>query len=168
MAVRAKTGGSAVRFTSWNVKGLNGPVKRGKILSHIKNLKTDIAFLQETHLRSSDQLRLKKHWVGQIFHSSFNTKARGTAVRMHKRIQFTSSSFISDPQGRYVIVSGQLFHIPVLLVNIYAPNWDAGFVQRVVCQLPDLNTRLLILGGDFNCVMDPNLDRSNPKVLYSL
>lgn len=30
-------------------------------------------------------------------------------------------------------------------------------------QLADLDNNLLILGGDFNCVMDPNLDRSNPK-----
>lgn len=85
MANRSNYTGSTVRFTSWNVKGLNGPVKRGKILSHIKNLKTDIAFLQETHLRNSDQLRLKRHWVGQIFHSSFNTKARGTAIIIHKK-----------------------------------------------------------------------------------
>ena len=50
-------------------------------------------------------------------------------------------------------------------MNLYAPNWDdAGFVQRLVCQLPDLNDHILILGGDFNCVMDPSLDRSNPKV----
>lgn len=33
--------------------------------------------------RNSDQLRLKRHWVGQIFHSSFNTKARGTAIIIH-------------------------------------------------------------------------------------
>lgn len=85
MADRVKTGGSGVWFTSWNVKGLNGPVKRGKIFSYIKNLKTDIAFLQETHLRNSDQLRLKRHWVGQIFHSSFNTKAKGTAIIIHKK-----------------------------------------------------------------------------------
>lgn len=52
----------------------------------------------------------------------------------------------------------------MVLVNIYAPNWDdVGFVQRLISQLPDLNTHLLILGGDFNCVMDPTLDRSKPK-----
>ena len=164
-SLKATSGGSAVKFISWNVKGLNGPVKRGRIFSHLRNLKTDIAFLQETHLRNLDQLRLKKQWVGQIFHSSFNTRARGTAIIIHKRIQFIPSNCISDPQGRYVIVSGQLFHVPVLLVNLYAPNWDdAGFVQRLVCQLPDLNDHNLILGGDFNCVMDPSLDRSNPKV----
>ena len=74
--------------------------------------------------------------MGQIFHSGFNSKARGTAIILHKKIQFTSSGVISDSQGRYVIVSGQLYHTPVLLVNLYAPNWDdAGFVQQLVCKL---------------------------------
>src|SRR4029434_374717 len=99
----------------------------------------------------------------------FNTRARGTTIIIHKQIQFTSSNFIFDPQGLYVIVSGQPFHVPVVLVNLYAPNWDdAGFVQRLVCQLPDLNNHIMILGGDFNCVMNPNLDRSNPKYIHSL
>ena len=49
-------GGSTISFASWNVKGLNSPVKRSKILTHLKNLKADIIFLQETHLRNSDQL----------------------------------------------------------------------------------------------------------------
>ena len=103
--------------------------------------------------------------MGQIFHSSFNSKARGTAILIHKRIQFASSGAISDPQGRYVIVPGRILQTPVILVNLYAPNWDdVGFVQQLVCKLPDLNYHFLILGGDFNCVIDPNLNRSNPKV----
>ena len=34
--------GHPVRFISWNVKGLNGPVKRAKVFSHLKQLKPDI------------------------------------------------------------------------------------------------------------------------------
>lgn len=110
---------SAVRFTSWNVKGMRGLVKRAKIFSHLKKLKTEIAFLQETHLVSADHIKLKKPWVGQVYHSQFNTKARGTAILIHKNIQFTLSSSISDPQGRYVIVSGSLYNTQVTLACIY-------------------------------------------------
>lgn len=159
-------GGSKVRFVSWNVKGLNGPTKRGKIFAHLKKLKSEIIYLQETHLCSSDHLRLKKSWVGQIFHSNFNSKERGTAILINKNIQFMSSSVIADPQGRYIIVSGSLYHVPVLLVNVYAPNWDdVSFINKLISLLPDLNSHLLIFGGDINCVMDPSLDRSNPKSL---
>ena len=54
---RAK--GSAVRFISWNVKGLSGPVKMARIFAHLKKLKTETAFLQETNLRAIDHNRLK-------------------------------------------------------------------------------------------------------------
>lgn len=157
------TGKSCIRFTSWNVKGLNGPIKRSKIFSHLKRLKSDIIFLQETHLLNSDHLRLQKPWVGHIFHSKFNAKARGTAIIIHKKIQLFASKVIADPQGRFIMVSGKLFHTQVLLVNVYGPNWDKNFVNKLIAALPSFNSHYLILGGDLNCVMDPNLDRSNPK-----
>ncbi len=118
----ARTRGSAVCFTSWNVKGMRGPVKRAKIFAHLKKLKTEIAFLQETHLVTADHMKLKKPWVGQLYHSQFNTKARGTAILIHKNVQFTPKESISDPQGRFVIVTGSLFNIQVTLACIYAPN----------------------------------------------
>lgn len=152
-------GGSKVRFISWNVKGLNSPIKIGRIFAHLKKLKSEIIYLQETHLRIVDHLRIRKSWVGQ-------GKARGTAILIHKSIQFTASASIADPQGRYVVVSGILYNVPVILVNVYAPNWDdVSFINKLVSLLPDLNTHLMIFGGDINCVTDPSLDRSNPKSL---
>ncbi len=160
------SGGSAVRFISWNVRGLNGPVKRARIFSHLKRLHTEIAFLQEMHLRIQDQALLRKNWVGQVFHSSFSSRVRGTAIIIHKKVLFTASEIISDPLGRYIVVSGKLFHTPVVLVCVYAPNWDdADFFKKILSLLPDLSTRHLIFGGDMNCVMDTSLDRSNPKVI---
>lgn len=79
------SGGSVTRLVSWNVRGLNGPVKRTRIFTHIKKLKTEIAFLQETHLRIGDHNRLRKAWVGQVYHSSFNHRARGAAIIIHKK-----------------------------------------------------------------------------------
>lgn len=36
-------------LVSWNVCGLGHPIKQGKIFAHLKSLKADIVFLQETH-----------------------------------------------------------------------------------------------------------------------
>lgn len=157
-------GGAAVRFLSWNVKGLNGPVKHTRIFSHLKQLKTDVLFLQETHLRLEDHTRLRKAWVNHIFHSKFNNRSRGVAILINKRIQFSLNAIMADPNGRYVIVSGLLFQTPVLLVNVYAPNWDdAEFSNKLLSSLPNLDTHRLILAGDLNCTIDPLLDKSSPK-----
>uniref|UniRef100_A0A0E9PP31 Endonuclease/exonuclease/phosphatase domain-containing protein n=1 Tax=Anguilla anguilla TaxID=7936 RepID=A0A0E9PP31_ANGAN len=48
--------GSCIRFFSCNVKGMNSPVKRSKVFSHLKSLNADIVFIQETHLRDRDQM----------------------------------------------------------------------------------------------------------------
>lgn len=117
-------------------------------------------------MRNEDHVRLRKPWIGQVFHSNFNSRARGTAIVMHKRVNFSPSQIIADPEGRYVIVVGKLFDISVVFVYIYAPNWDnPRFFTSLFSSIPNLNSHHLILGGDFNCVMDPRLGRSNPKIL---
>lgn len=153
-----------VKFISWNVRGLNGPVKRAKVFQHLKLHRTDIAFLQETHLKIHDHTRLRRPWVGQVFHSLFDSKARGAAILVSKKIQFISESIIPDRNGRFIIVSGRLFHLPVTLVCVYAPNFDdAEFMARLLSSIPNMNTHHLILGGDLNCVMNTQVDRSSDQ-----
>lgn len=154
----------SVSFISWNVKGLNNLVKRSKVFSHLKSLKPDVMFLQETHLNTNSQKRLGCKWIGQIYHSRFNYKTRGTAILIRKGVPFEHSEVISDPNGRYVVVVGKLFNTPLILANIYGPNWDnAQFFLNFFSTLPDLVSYKLILGGDFNCVLSPQLDRSSVR-----
>ena len=49
------------RYLSLNVKGLNSPIKRKKVLSYLKSKHCDIGFLQETHLLDNET---KKNYVG--------------------------------------------------------------------------------------------------------
>lgn len=158
--------GLSVRLISWNIKGMGNPVKRSKVLTHLKRLDTDVAFLQETHLCNKDHARLTCPWADNIFHSNFNSKARGVAVLINKRVQFSFNKVIADKDGRYLIIVGTLLQNPVVLVNVYAPNFDDPmFMKRLFEKLPSLNDHQLIFGGDLNCVIDPKLDRSNPRTL---
>lgn len=158
-------GESLVQFISWNTKGLNDAGKRGRVLTHLKKLNADIVFLQETHLRTQDHFRLKKGWVGQLFHSNFHFKSRGAAILISKSTPFVSSHVTADPLGRFVVVTGRLHNVPLILANIYAPNCDdERFFSNLFASLPDLNAHNLIMGGDFNCVLDSRLDRSSSKV----
>jgi len=153
-----------VQVTTWNCKGLNGAIKRGNIFAHLKKLGTNIAFLQETHLKNRDHTLLRKNWVGQVFHSSFNSKSRGTAIIISKDVPFILDDIVPDMNGRYIIVTGKLYNIPVVLANIYAPNHDdEQFISSFLATLPKLETHKLILGGDFNLVLNPWLDRSSNK-----
>ncbi len=74
------------------------------------------------------------------------------------------TSVEADPLGRYVIVVGQLYSLPVILANIYATNWDNPvFFSNLFSRLPNMTSHHLILGGDTNCILSPVLDRSSPK-----
>lgn len=94
----------SIRFASWNVKGSNKVIKLNRIMSHLQHLKVDIAFLQETHLCTSEVPKLKRGWVGHLFHSKFNCKARGAAILIRKNVAFELLSSTADPNGRFVIV----------------------------------------------------------------
>ena len=158
-------GGGDIRFTSFNCKGLNNPIKRSKVLHHVHQLGAHIVFLQETHLKATDHLKLKKSWVGQIYHSSFAGKSRGAAILLHKSVPFQLSKISADPNGRFVIITGQIHDTRVALANVYAPNCDDdAFFIRLFSILPDMSSHHLILGGDFNCWLCPHLDRSSTKV----
>lgn len=161
--------GTPLRCISWNIRGMGNPVKRSKVFAHLKCLNSDLVFLQETHLRIKDHLRLRCSWVGQVFYSNFNSKARGVAILINKKVNFSATDVIADRNGRYLIVAGTLMHKKVLLVNVYAPNFDdVDFANRLLRNIPFLNTHLLIFGGDRNCVFDPILERSNPRNLTHL
>lgn len=62
--------------------------------------------------------------------------------------------------------TGILYQQPVVLASIYTPNWDDhSFFNSVLSLIPNLDSHTLILGGDLNCVIDPVLDRSSPRII---
>ncbi|CAI5692191.1 unnamed protein product [Oreochromis niloticus] len=151
-------------FVSWNVRGLNHPIKRKRVLSRLKQFKPGVVFLQETHLQDSDHSRLAKCWSGQVFHSNSKAKARGTTILIDRNIPFVPSTVVSDKNGRFIIVSSKLCDRSVTLANLYARNFDdVQFFQSLFSHLPHLHTHSLILGGNFNLYLDAVLDRSSPK-----
>lgn len=128
---------SGITFTSLNVKGLNNPVKRGKIFSYPKSISAAIMFIQETHLKDMAHTKLRCRGVGQTFHLSFYTKARGIATLFRKNVPFKHRITITDNQGRFPIVTGELYSCPITLLNIYGPNFDSpDSYSKILSHIP--------------------------------
>uniref|UniRef100_H3ABS6 exodeoxyribonuclease III n=1 Tax=Latimeria chalumnae TaxID=7897 RepID=H3ABS6_LATCH len=134
---------------SWNVKWINGPTKRYEILSQFARNIYNIALLQETHLINSE--------AGQVFSSEYNSKSRGMAILIRKRVQWVASEVINDPEGRFIIIRGTLYNKKFIIIKIYAPNTTQapfwGNISQQVSPNPEG-------GGDFNAVEDAGIDRS--------
>lgn len=62
--------------------------------------------------------------MGHLYHSKFSARARGAAILIHRSIPFELADVLSDPNGRYIIITGKLRDVSVIMANIYAPNWD--------------------------------------------
>ncbi len=88
-------------------------IKRGKVFANLKSLSADIIFLQETCIRPTGQRRLRSNWISQVYQSSFSSRARGVAILFCKTVPFRLSTVISDPSGRYILVSGHINLFPI-------------------------------------------------------
>lgn len=94
--------------------------------------------MQETHIKHNEQWRLGCDWISQTYQSTFSSK---------------------PGEWPYYILSR---HITFL--NIYAPNVDdPDFFQKVFNLIPDLSSTQLIIGGDFNTILDCLLDRHSTR-----
>ena len=63
-----------INLVSWNVCGLGHSIKRDKVFAHLNSLSADVAFLQETLIRPSEQKRLRCSWADQIFNPHSQAK----------------------------------------------------------------------------------------------
>lgn len=96
---------SVINVSSWNVRGLNKIVKLKQVLGRIKQIKSTVCFLQDTHLVDEDVNKIRSRWPGQVFSSSFTTHARGVIILIHKSVPFDLKDKYLDPSGRFIILS---------------------------------------------------------------
>ena len=96
---------------SLNVNGLNNPVKCQKLMTKLRRDKSQIIYLQETHLSKQESEKLNKFGHTKSFFSSFRHGCRRCVIIKE----------ISDKEGRYILVRGKLENEMVTLVNVSAP-----------------------------------------------
>ena len=151
---------------SWNSGGLNNPVKLSRIQNHLTNLKTEIALLQETHLMPSEAIQLKQKWVGQIFYSihimAESNKSRGCCSNTQKPFVMQNSE---QWYRRHVLLDCLLYNVPVVTVNVYGPNVNPLF-SHCNTVLSQYEGRPVIMGGHFNAVPNPSLEREASSISW--
>ena len=156
-----------LKTLSLNVRGIRTFEKRKSIFNWLTKQNSDICFLQETYSTEEIENQWKKQWSGDIYFAHGSNHSRRVAILIRKSFDFKLKSIRSDEEGRYLILETTIQDVPFLLVSIYAPNtttkqslffqtlseliYDEGYSD------PDYK---IILGGDLNVTMDPDLDCS--------
>ncbi len=145
--------------SSLNVNGLRSPVKLDQLKNLLKQKQIPVLFLQETHFDDvfCQNLVFENY---SVFWSHGSNFSRGVGILVSK-IFGTASFSHSDQNGRLLVVNLKFNSSNLKLINIYAPN-SPGERNHFFKEL-DLFTvgQNIVLGGDFNCVLNNTLDRDN-------
>ncbi|XP_077341365.1 vomeronasal type-2 receptor 26-like [Lithobates pipiens] len=91
-------------------------------------------------------------------------KTRGVLNAIHCSVDFKLQEFISDINGRYLILTCTIDFVPLTIATVYAPNRkQLSFLNNTMRKIRKVQKGSLVLSGDFNIIHDPELDTSNPK-----
>ena len=89
----------------------------------------------------------------------------GSTICQHKRRRYLCKEChvrqFSDPEGRFVLCDIKIDNKILTLLNIYAPNEDKPvFFENIYNNLVSFECEEIILGGDFNRVLDVVNDKA--------
>lgn len=137
--------------TSLNAKGLNVPEKRRMFLNDLKQTRTDVAFVQETHFKGSGLPFIQNRFFPCVYHASNQeAKSKGLSILISSRVPWSLITRCFDTDGRYPFLKGHISGIKVMLATIYAPNIHQDFFfSKVYLKLTEFTESKLILGGGF-------------------
>ena len=154
---------------SLNTRGLGNFTKQKKIFNYVKKhfSRRGIILLQETHSVQKDEkvLTNQSEWgkLSVIF-SHGKWDARGVLVAFREAVNHKIISQHADNNGRYIVLNFLTDGSPVILVNYYAPNYEADQVKplndltRVLDQLEITANTSFFVGWWFQHNIDISLD----------
>ncbi len=144
---------------SLNINGLNDRTKRTALVDWLKCMKVDVACLQEMHAPSHESIR---KWFAnsgfRVVSSSVSNKRCGSAILIKDSLNV--KQVIRDDAGRFVQALVDFGEDQLSFISLYAPNKNPArnAFSSSLTGLIDL-TRPTFVCGDFNSVLDSDLDR---------
>lgn len=89
-------------------------------------------------------------------------------ILISKQINYEHISTITDKEGRYVMITGNVEGSLVILLNVYAPpGSDRSFYKHIFDLMATNSQGITICGGDFNVRLNPRLDSSGSGSIQS-
>ena len=149
-----------VDICSLNVRGLGNKLKRDQVFHWLKEQSFDIYFLQETHLPSSFKNQIETEWGQNVFLSGSSRNSEGVCILLNNDFICNVIKHNDIITGRLQAIDIQYNDIDMTIINIYGPNNDEPtFFDSLNNYIIQNEENTFIIGGDFNTVLDPHLDK---------
>lgn len=146
---------------SWNTTGPNSPIKRPLLFKFFRSYDPLICIFQETHLLGSKTLQSKKALYGIPLPIQLFLFARGVSILVWKSLPFCFLHLELDPDRRYIVIYAMIECLElVLVVGLYIPPpASLHILHRITATFANFSTDNIIIMGDFNMPLDPELAR---------
>lgn len=157
------------KLYSFNVRGLSNKHKRNTIFQYLKKNHKGIIFIQETHSTPETEKKWQGEFGGKIYFSHGTSQSKGVAILVPQYINFKLKQSVNDNKGRILLLDCDINDEHFTLVNFYAPTKDNVEEQRkTLLKLQEIISdhvdSSLIIGGDFNCCLNPKLDKRGGRL----
>lgn len=117
--------------------------------------------LQEMHFSKHLSPKFISVSYPQFYIASADAKHRGVLIAFHHTTPFTLRAEISDPEGRYIILTSHLLDTEVTVVSYYAPNHNpTSFLSHPLQVINVHKQGTLLICRDSNQVIYLFLDKS--------
>ena len=147
-------------IASINVRGLGNNSKRREVFNWLRNKRQSIYFLQEAHCTEQNVDLWRSEWGYEALFSCCSGSSAGVAILFNNNFNLDILKTFSDPSGRFIICDIKTTEKHLTIANIYAPNEDnPDFFEHFFDHLYDFRCEEIILGGDFNLVLDVEKDK---------
>ena len=118
------------------------------------------------------ELVWKSQWRGDVVFSHGSEHSRSVMILVKENFDCELKVCHTDSNGRFIILSGQMQDHLFVLINIYAPNRandQCTFSEETQMRRDEFEiftSGEIIIGGDFNVILDCDRDgsRGKPKI----
>lgn len=157
---------TSFKVVSLNANGLNIPSKRRIIFDHLRKSGASVCLIQETHATLSSAPLWHSDWGGQAFFNNRTRSSKGVAILVSRNFASNILQVSSNDDGRILFLDLEVDNSIFTIGMYYAPTQDKPHdlltaLQELELTLSDLAAENIIIGGDFNCILNPTLDRNS-------
>ena len=153
-----------LKVLTYNVQGIGGISKRTDIFEFLQNLDFDIYCLQETHFTDEEEVLIRTQWNIDCYFSNYKSNAQGVAILFNKNVEYKIHSQILSDNGNFILLDMTVHNQRFTLVNLYGPNiGNPIFYIEIFKKVEEIGNTEFIICGDFNLILDPEIDCTNYK-----
>ena len=132
------------------------------LFRHVRAKKYNIVCLQDVHIQSQQESYVKAEWGNDAYFSCFNSSSRGVLILLNNNFEYKVEKINSDVNGKYIILDINIEGKKFTLISLYGPNDDKPkFYKELRQKYKTLNNDNIIMCGDWNSVINPDLDTNN-------